>query len=143
MVAKSLVYGCIMLGVLALGCRTTDPDCVLYCEHSGTISGMVTVAGVDTAVAGAEVDVGIPTLGGAYDFSTVANSSGDYQMDLSWPEGYENPPGMVQITILVSKSGFEPVTGESFAFAGGGLRYDVALIPTSASALLIATPPRK
>lgn len=52
-------------------------------------------------------------------------------MGLGWPVGYENPPGLVEITLLVSKSGFEPVTISGWAGANEIFGYDVPLTPTS------------
>jgi len=118
--AKRFVYTT-ALGILALGCGVDVSRPVV-----GNIGGKVTVAGDGTPIAGAQVDVSIrPVPPPPAEFSTVTDRGGNYHISLGWS------PGLTQIIMLVSKSGFEPVTESGLAFAGEEVRYDVSLTPTN------------
>jgi hypothetical protein len=102
-----------------------------FAVSSGTITGRVTLAADGTPVAGATVEVGVPSLNSGNDVSAVTNQNGDYSMRATWFTAYENPPGMIEFVMRVSKADFETVRHRGLVFTPDGVYYPVTMAPTS------------
>lgn len=121
------VHMIVALLVLTTGCEKGEE----FAISAGTVSGRVTTAGDGTPVAGASVEVGVPSLGSGTDANTVTNQNGEFSARVSWFTNYENPPGMVSFVMKVSKAGFETVLQQGTVFTPDGVYYPVTMTPTS------------
>lgn len=123
------VYMIAALLVLTAGCAAPGGE---FEVSSGTISGRVTAAGDSTPVAGARVEIGVPSLMSGLDASTVTSQNGEFSARVSWFTSYENPPGMVVFVMRVSKADFETIMYEGLVFRSEGVYYPLIMTPTSA-----------
>ena len=99
---------------------------------SGNVSGRVTAAGDSTPVAGAKVEIGVPSLMNGLDASTVTDQNGEFSARVSWFTSYENPPGMVGFVMRISKADFETMMHQGLVFRSEGVYYPLIMTPTSA-----------
>lgn len=113
--------------VLTTGCEKGGE----FEVSSGTVSGRVTAAGDSTPVAGATVEVGVPSLNSGTDVSTVTDQNGEFSARVSWFTRSENPPGMINFVMKVSKADFEPLLRQGLVFRSDGVYYPLTVTPTS------------
>ena len=113
--------------VLTTGCEKGGE----FALSSGTVSGRVIASSDSTPVAGATVEIGVPSLGSGTDVSTVTNSNGEFSARVSWFTSYESTPGMVDFVMRISKPEFETVRRRAIVFTSDGVYYGLTMTPTS------------
>lgn len=112
--------------LLTTGCEKGEE----FAVSSGTIGGRVIAADDSTPVAGATVEIGIPSLTSGTE-NTVTNQNGEFFARLSWFTNFENPPGIISFEMEISKADYETVLRQGIAFTSDGAYYPLTMTPTS------------